>query len=445
MLAKSEKYKKVLNEYLNLVPPILVSIAVGFAGIQMADTIMVGRLGSKFLAAASFANSLFGVFFIFSIGIGVAITPMISAAFSKKDFQQSTKILKHGLFLNFIISLILLSLMIILIQNSKYLKQPKEVINLAIPYMYIIAFSIIINCLKDILKRYIEGAGLAKVSMLASIITFFTNVILNYILINGKLGFPELKLIGAGIATFIARLVDTSIIAIYIFYKLKKKGYIKDFMHIKLLKSKFTELLKICLPSAFQLTLEVGFFAVLNIMIGWIGIKYQAAHAIAINISRTSFVVPLSISIAASIIIGRYNGQKNNKMIKITGLIAYFMVFLFYIIISIIIIKYFNNILLAYKAEYIIEKILKMFLPIFILFQIADGFNVVGVNLLRGIQDTFIPVVITSSAQWLFGIPIAYFLSIKMNIGIEGLWLAGFITFVTSAIFLFFRFKYKIK
>ncbi len=445
MNLKLKKYREILNEYSNLVPPILISIVIGFAGIAITDTIMVGRLGSEYLASASFANSLYGIFFIFSIGIGVAITPMISAAYSKNNYSEANKVLKHALLLNLAIGFILYLIMLILIYNLNYLKQSPKIINLAKSYMHIIALSIIPNTIKDILKRYIEGMGLPKISMFSSIITFFINIFLNYLLINGKFGFPELKLLGAGIATFIARIVDTSIISFFIFVNLKKKGYLKGFNKIKFTPSKFINLMKICFPSAFQLTLETSFFAILNIMAGWIGIKYQAAHAIAINISRTTFAIPLSISIASSIIIGRYKGKNNLQMLNITGIIAYSMVLIFYLISSIILINYFNNILACYKAEFIVENIIKLFLPLFIIFQIADGFNVVGVNLLRGLQDTLIPVIITSSIQWIFGISLAYLLAFKMDLQMKGIWIAANFTFIISSFLLSLRFKYQVR
>ncbi|MCP3659299.1 MAG: MATE family efflux transporter [Bacteroidetes bacterium] len=438
-------YKTLFIEYLKLAPPILISIAVGFVGIAIADTIMVGQLGSEYLAAASLTNSLYGVFFIFSIGTGVAISPIISSAFGKKKFNEMNEVLKHSILLNLITGIILFLIMISFVWNVNYLKQSQQVLNLAKPYMFIIALSIFPNSLKDILKRYIEGIGLAKISMVASIITFFTNLILNYILINGKFGFPELKLIGAGLATLIARIVDTSIISIFIVIRLKSKGYLKNFNTIKFQKAIFLKLSRICFPSGFQLTFEMGFFGILNIMVGWLGIKYLAAHAIAMNISRITFVIPLSISIASSILIGKFKGKNDFRMVNKTGFLAYSIILCFYIFIFFIFFNSFDHILKIYKAEYQVEQIIKSFLHFFIIFQIADGINVVGVNLLRGMQDTLIPVVITSTIQWVFGLSAAYILSSYFNMNIKGIYLAAALTFCISGLSLFLRFRSNYK
>ncbi len=436
-------YKHILSKYSKLVPPLLISFLIGFVGIAMADTLMVGRLGSKFLAAASLSNSICSIFFLFSIGVAVGMTPMFAAAVSKKNYIKSTKVLKHGLILNALIGLILYLILYCFILSLKYFNQPQEVIELAKPYLHIVAISLLPNTVKDILRRYIEGLGKAKVSMFFSIIVFLTNVVLNYILINGKLGVPKMYLNGAGWATLVSRIIELILPLVYVFYTLRKKGLIQDFSIIKYSKIYFIKLIRICIPSGFQLTFEIGFLSILNIMAGWIGIISQAAHAISINIIQTILVFPLSIAVASSIIVGHYIGQNNIQMIRKSGIIGYSLTAIFLIFSSLILILFQDSILSWYRPDKEVEHMVKLIFPAILAFIIVDGANVVGVNLLRGMQDTFIPVVLTSSSQWLFGLPISFILTFQLNWQLKGLWWGASLGFFLSSFLLYLRFFYN--
>ncbi len=437
-------YVGVLGQYKKFVPPILIGTLISFGGIVLADTIMITRLGHQYLAATSLANSLYTVFFMFSIGISAAVAPVISKSFEQNGIIEASKILKNTLVLNMIIGIILYLCMIVIYSNLHIFKQTKSITDISRSYMCIIAASILPNCCRDILKKYIEGIGKPYVTMTGSITAFFVNIIFNYILIYGKFGFPALGVRGAALATFIARSVDTLLMCFYTFIILKREKLIKQFLKIRISLEKIIKLAKICIPSAIQLSLELAYFAVLNVMIGWVGIIPQASHAILNSLYRVSFIVPLSISIATSIIVGKYLGKRDIQSIKTLSIASYFSVILSWFIISILLYIFVDNILRVYNTNALVTQGVTSTVIIFILFFLVDGLNILGSSLLRGLQDNTISAAITSSIQLILGIPLAYFFAFILKENLYGLWMASSITFSISAVILILRFRYKI-
>ncbi len=438
-------YVDVLRQYKKFVPPILIGTLISFGGIVLSDTIMITRLGHQYLAATSLANSLFIIFFIFSIGISAAVAPVISKSFAQNGIIEATKILKNTLVLNMIIGIILYLCMIAIYYNLHIFKQSKSIIDISRSYMCIIAVSILPNCCRDILKKYIEGTGKPYVTMTGSIMAFFVNMIFNYILIYGKFGFPALGIHGAAWATLIARSADTLLMAFYTFIILKREKIIEQFIKIRISLKEIIKLAKICMPSAIQLSLEFVYFAILNVMIGWVGIIPQASHAVLNSLYRVSLIIPLSISIATSIIVGKYLGKQDIQSIKTASILSYFSVILSWFIISVLLYIFVGKILYVYNTNTLITKNVISTIFIFILFFLVDGLNILGSSLLRGLQDNTTSATITSSIQFILGIPLAYFFVFILKENLYGLWMASAVTFSISAAILIVRFKYKIR
>ena len=199
-------FKEHFRKNLSLAYPIMLS-HLGQMTVQVADNMMVGHLGKEPLAGSSFANSIFVIFLVMGIGMSYAITPMTAQADGKKNIKKLTEVLKHGFLVNFIYGLLLTIALLSMTDLLWHFNQPEIVVELAIPYLGIISLSLIPFMAYQAFRQFAEGLGYTKQSMYITIVGNIVNIILNYILIFGKLGVEPMGLYGAGLATMISRVL----------------------------------------------------------------------------------------------------------------------------------------------------------------------------------------------------------------------------------------------
>ena len=186
-----------------------VPIIVGQLGIiaqQFADTIMVGQYGTQELAAAGFVNNVFNLVVYFILGISYASTPVIGAYFGSNDHRSVVRSLGESLVVNLGVSLFVVAALVALLCNIEILRQPEEILPIAIPYYITLLVSVPIMALFNALKQFSDSIGQTKMPMWIMIASNVLNIFLNWLLIFGVMGCPRLGLLGAGLATLAARL-----------------------------------------------------------------------------------------------------------------------------------------------------------------------------------------------------------------------------------------------
>ncbi|MEC8323145.1 MAG: MATE family efflux transporter, partial [Bacteroidota bacterium] len=199
-------YTKEFKYNWHLAAPVILGM-LGHVLVGFVDNIMVGRLGSAELAAVSLGNSFFFIAMALGIGFSTAITPLVAESDSEQNFIRGKSTFKHGLVLCSVISL-LLFVFILLAKPLLYLmNQPNEVVVLALPYLDIIAISLVPLIIFQAFKQFSDGLSLTRYPMYATLIANLINIFINYILIFGKWGFPKMGVVGAGVGTLISRLV----------------------------------------------------------------------------------------------------------------------------------------------------------------------------------------------------------------------------------------------
>jgi len=253
-----------------LAVPVMLS-QLGHTLVGVADSLMVGQLGSVPLAAASLANVIFHLALTFGIGVTYAITPLVAAADGEQDHHKCTMVLKHGLLINMIIGFLLFVVFFSGSGALHYLDQPVEVVELALPYLGLIILSIIPFMFFQTFRQFAEGLSFTRQAMYVVLLSTLLNVLLNYILIFGKLGFEPLGLNGAGWATLVSRMVMGLVMWAYIYYSASFKRYHTAFTFGNYSKDLIRKLLKIGIPAGVQFAFEVGAFGFAAIMVGWFG------------------------------------------------------------------------------------------------------------------------------------------------------------------------------
>ncbi len=441
----SEKIKNIKEEILKTFK-LAYPVIIGQLGIMMmgvVDSMMVGRLGSVPLAAAALGNSLVFLVLIIGIGSSIVVSPIVAMLIGGKRFSECGVYFRQSLLVNIVLSFIMVGIILIGIQFVQYLKQPAEIIELAIIYMTIVGFSAVPLMLFQTYKQFIEGLSFMKPAMIITILANLINGFGNWVLIFGKLGFPQLGLAGAAWSTFLSRVFMAVVMMIYVMNSQKFKSYDVTFhfkgINIPVIK----KLLSLGLSSGFQSFSEVGSFTFAVIMIGWIGANELAAHQIALNLASITFMMVLGISQAASIRVGNAMGQQNISAVRKTGFsaIAFGAGIMSLSGITFILLNKFLPSL--YISDEAVIAIASKLIIIAALFQLSDGTQAVGIGVLRGLTDIKGPTVITFIAYWIISLPVAYILAFTFNFGVEGIWTGLLIGLTVSAILLTVRFNHK--
>lgn len=443
------QYTKEFRYNIRLAVPVILGM-LGHTFVAFADNIMVGQLGTAELAAVSLGNSFVFVAMSLGIGFSTAITPLVAEADGAGNKAGGKSALKHGLLLCTFLGIALFGL----IQLGKPLlylmDQPPEVVTLAIPYLDLVAFSLVPLVMFQAYKQFSEGLSQTKYPMYATIVANVVNIVLNYLLIFGALGFPKLGIIGAAIGTLASRVI----MLILLWYLLEKKkkfhDYVTGFNFRKIEKEVMRKIIHLGFPSALQMFFEVAIFTAAIWISGVLGKNPQAANQIALNLSSMTFMFGMGLGVAAMIRVGNQKGLKNFAELRRIAQSIFLLTFILEVIFAIFFLLgrfWFPTIYLDVNDPVNqvdnMEVILlaSQLLLVAAFFQISDGLQVVILGALRGLQDVKVPTFITLIAYWLIGFPICYYLGLHTELKSIGIWIGLLSGLTASAIMLYIRFN----
>jgi len=435
-----QSYRSHFKQTFRLALPVMLS-QVGHIMVGIIDSIMVGQLGTEPLAASAFANSIFHVFLMFGIGVSYGITPLVAQAEGEGDENKITRLLRNGLVMCSVTGLLLFGLMLITKFLLPVMGQPAIVVDLGTPYFLIIGASIIPLMFFQNFKQFSEGMSVTKQIMYITIAANLVNVGLNYLLIYGKFGFPELGLNGAGWATLIARIGMAIVICIYIYKGLKFKKFSDGFNVLKVKATLIKPMLKIGIPSGTQFMFEVGAFSVAAILIGTMGAKELAAHQIAISLVALSYMMATGVSAAATVRVGNQFGKGDGPNLLKAGYASFILSIIVMASCAVIYISFNGFFPTLYINEPEVIKMASSLIVVAGFFQLSDGIQVVGLGALRGMSDVKMPTVITLIAYWVLAIPISYLFGFVLDMGPAGVWYGLSVGLTIAAICLFIRFR----
>ncbi len=452
ILALSD-YTREFKYNTKLATPVILGM-LGHQVVALVDNIMVGQLGSAELAAVSLGNSFMFVAMSIGVGFSTAITPLVAEADGEGNREKGKSSFKHGLFLCIILGLALFATVMFAKPLMYVMSQPPEVVDLAMPYLTLVAASLVPLIIFQGFKQFSDGMSMTRFPMYATIVANLVNVLLNYMFIFGKFGAPELGVVGAAIGTLVSRVVMVA----YLWYLLSKKEksryFVTEIKIFTLSKVMLKKLLNLGFPSAMQMFFEVGIFTSAVWLSGILGKNAQAANQIALNLASMTFMVAMGFSVAAMIRVGNQKGLKNFKELRrvaisiflLTALLSLVFVAGFIIFngsLPKIFLDYDNLAQFADNNEVVI--LASQLLIIAAIFQFTDALQVVALGALRGMQDVKIPTLLTFIAYWIIGFPVSYYLSMHTSLESMGIWIGLFAGLTASGIMLFIRFNYLSK
>lgn len=444
------QYTREFRYNIRLAAPVILGM-LGHSFVAFADNIMVGQLGTAELAAVSLGNSF--VFIAMSLGIGfsTAITPLVAEADAAGNRAAGKGALKHGLVLCTLLGIILFILILLAKPLMYLMDQPPEVVTLAIPYLDLVAFSLIPLVMFQAFKQFSEGLSQTRYPMYATIIANLVNVTLNYLLIFGTFGFPELGIIGAAIGTLVSRIMMLAFIWWVLRVKSKFREYVTAFRFLQIEKKVMAKILSLGFPSALQMFFEVAIFTAAIWLSGVLGKNPQAANQIALNLSSMTFMFGMGLGVAAMIRVGNQRGLKNYPELRRIARSIFFLTLLMDLVFAILFLLgrfwfptlYLDIEDLANQADNMeVLALAAQLLLVAAFFQLSDGLQVVILGALRGLQDVRVPTFITFVAYWVVGFPISYYLGLYTPMGSTGIWIGLLAGLSASALLLYLRFNY---
>lgn len=414
--------------------------------ISLTDTVMLGWYGVEALAAVTLASSYFFVFFMLGSGFAYAVMPMVAASAALGDEVSIRRTTRMGLWLTLGFALLVMPAMWWSGQILQLLGQNQELATLAEKYLRIAGWGLIPALLVMVLKSYLAALERTRIVLWITLIAALTNGVANYALIFGNWGAPELGMMGAAIASLISQSVSLVAVIIYALkalpeHKLFRRLWRPDW-------EMFARVFRLGWPIGLTLLSEVSLFTASTLMMGWLGTIALAAHGIAITVTSGMFMVHLALSNVATIRAGNAFGRQDRThmargaiVVIAMSLVVGLVTMLVFLLAPVPLISLFLE-----PDAPALSDIIAIGVGLFAaaaLFQLVDGAQVIALGLLRGVQDTAVPMVIAVLSYWGAGIPASYLLGFVFGLGGVGVWLGLAIGLACAGAFLMFRFWHR--
>ena len=435
-LSLAEHVRRTLVLGLPLVGAQLAQILV-----NTTDTVMLGWLSTEALAAGTLAMQLYFVLFIVGIGFAAAMVPVIAAAIGEEeaakeasgdasDHDETTREIRRatrmGLWVLILISALFMVPLWFAGPILRALEQPPEVIALAVDYLAIAQWSLPPALLLIGLRQFLTALERAQVILWITLFTLVVNAVLDYALIFGRLGAPRLEVEGAAWATVGSNTLALLVTAAWVRYRPDLAVYSIFTRFWRPDWAAFRRILRLGWPIGLALLAEAGLFAVSTLMMGRLGTVPLAAHGIALQLASIAFMIPLGLSQAATVRVGNAAGRHDRTAVARAAGAAY-ICGLGLAVTSGLIFLLFPEPLIALFLEDNVDaaQVVAIAVPLVFmagLFQIADSSQVIGIAVLRGMQDTAVPMVIALVGYWVIGVPAAWVLGLELGYGGPGVW-----------------------
>lgn len=433
-----------IREILRIGLPIMLGQACVII-LAFADNIMIGWHSVDELAASSFVNNVMNLFILTELGFATGMTPMIGADNGTGNIKGIGITVKNGLMTNGIIGVISIILLTIIYFCLDHFGQAPELMPYIKPYFAIIGISTLFALGFNVLKQFTDGICRPMISMTLLMIGNLLNIFGNWVLIYGKLGFPEMGLTGAGISTLVSRALILIVFAVYIFKSKKMNEYARAIKDALLSRDKMKGVFKMGYPVGIQMALESSTFTFAAVMAGWLGVIQLAAHQVVITISQLFFLMMQGLSFAVSILVSNAFGRKDLGSVREYARKGYFMTLGISATLSALLYCF------RYQAAGIFTdspEVSAMAVSLFFLlfaYQFGDGLQLCFANVLRGIQDVKPIMYAAFVSYYLIAIPSAYLLGFKAGLGIHGIWLGFPIGLTLAGIFFYARYRSDLK
>jgi MATE family multidrug resistance protein len=404
---------------LRLAVPV-VTIQVGMMAMGVVDTIMVGHISPQALAAVALGNLYFFTLAVFAIGTLMVLDPVVAQAVGAGDTAAVARAVQRGVLIATLLTVPAVALLLAADPVFRLLDQPAEVIPHAAAYAVRTAPGIFPFLLFVVFRQSLQAMGRTRPIVGAIIGANIANAILNWMLVFGHLGFPALGVVGSAWATTISRIL--LVIWLWVAARAQLRPLLLPVRTEIWQRAPLLRMVRLGVPIGAQHVLEFGAFALVALMMGWLGTREMAGHQVAINLAALTFMVPLGVGDAASVLVGQAVGRRDPEGARGAARAAFACGIGFMTITGAIFLTLPQPLARLYSQDLEVISVAAMLIPIAGVFQIFDGTQVVAGGVLRGLGDTRAPMVANLLGYWIVGVPVSFYLGFKAGLGPAGLW-----------------------
>lgn len=404
---------------LGLALPVVV-IQVGMMSMGVVDTIMVGHLSPQALAAVALGNLYFFVPAVFGMGTLMVLDPVVAQAVGAGDAPSVARGVQRGVLLALILSLPSAVLLLLAEAILAILHQPEDVVPLAAQYSVRMAPSVLPFFLFIVFRQSLQALGRPRPIVVAIVVANLANAFLNWVLIFGHFGAPAMGVAGSAWATTLSRWLLCLVLLVLSWRTLAP--------HVRPVHPEIWELaplgrmIRLGTPIGAQYVLEFGAFALVALMMGWIGTRQMAGHQVAINLASLTFMVPLGVADAASVLVGRAVGRGDPAGVRGSARAALLCAAVFMSCTGTLFLTLPGPLAGLYTRDLAVLGVAAALIPIAGVFQIFDGLQTVAGGILRGLGHTRAPMLVNLLGYWVLGLPVSAYLGFVLGLGPAGLW-----------------------
>jgi MATE family, multidrug efflux pump len=419
----------------------MVLIQVGMMLMGVVDTVMVGRVSAGALAAVAIGNQYFFVIAIFGLGVLLALDPIIAQGLGARDAVAVQRGLQRGLVLATVLVLPVSLLMLLVEPMLALVRQPAEIAPAAAGYVYRVTIAVWPLFAFVVLRQTLQAQHKTAPIVATIVAANLLNAGLNYTLIFGHFGFRPMGVFGSAWATAASRWFMCAMLLALAWPHVRI--YLARLAPNLLDPRAIGRMLKLGTPIGAQMMLEIGAFATVALLMGWLGVTQVAAHQVAINLASLTFMVPLGVSSAAAVVVGHAVGRGDAGGVRRSTVASLIVGAAFMSVTAVLFIVFPEFFASAYTNDAGVLALAALLLPIAGVFQVFDGLQVVSIGLLRGLGDTRVPMIANILGFWCLGMPVSLWLGFGLGFGAVGLWWGLVIGLVIVAVFLVARVRQR--
>jgi len=438
IISKSSDAHSELRATIRLAVPV-VFVQLGFMTMGVVDTLMVGRLSARMLAAVALGNLYYFNVSIFGAGTLMALDPIVAQAIGAGDNAAVARAVQRGLLIALGLSIATTLLFAPVTPILYALHQQAEIVPDAAAYVRISIVGVLPYLSFVVLRQSLQAMHRVAPIVWTVIVANLSNAGFNWVFVYGHLGSPVLGVAGSAIATAISRWLMAGLLLILAWRDLRPNllPVRRDSWQWR----PIVRMLRIGVPIGGQQALEIGAFGAIGLLMGVLGTVEMAAHQIAITLAALTFMVPLGVATAAAVRVGHAIGAGDDARAHAAIRAAYIAGVGFMTLTGILFLTMPRLLAHAFTGDLRVVALASALIPIAGVFQVFDGAQAVGAGVLRGAGDTTAPLVVMLAAYWIVGVPVSAYLGFHTSLRAAGLWWGFVVSLAAVAGFLFLRIR----
>jgi len=440
------EYLPYYRRNLKVAFPVMLTQA-GASLVGLVDSMMVGHYSTADLAAVSFSNAVFFTVMVFAMGALMGVTPLVGFEVGREQggggdrTRQIVSLLENGVLFTLLLSAAMLLLLGGCVPLLDSFGQDPEVVEVARPYYLWIVASIVPFLFFCLQKQFLEGLGNTTAALVITTVMNALNILLNWVFIFGHWGFRPMGAEGAGIATFVSRLLMPFCFAAVIVFRRRWRVYVVSFSRGLADWREVMRLFRVGLPIGVQSLSEVFIFTLSFIIVGWLSKEALAAHHIANQIADMTFMLATGIGAATTIRVSHQLGRGDLHAVRMAANASVHLVLLMNTVGALFMFSCRHIIPWWFSDDRAVVDIASVLILMAGLLQYADGLQAVGAAMLRGITDVRRPMIYAFVAYLLVGLPVGVVCMFPLGMGAVGIWIGFVVGLVIAALCFHIRFR----